>query len=106
MSLQLDPEVEAAVRQHAELEGITVDELLIRAFPPVEAPKRHRITTLLREWQREHGLPSNPTGQTTASVAEIVSQWQIEDERRTPEEIEAEQQLWVDLAQSHMRVEI
>ena len=102
MSLQLDPQVETSIRQYAEREGISVDELLMRAFPPVETPKRHRVATLLREWQREYGLPSNPTGQATASVAEIVSQWQDEDERRTPEEIEAEQRLWIDLEQRYV----
>lgn len=114
MSLDLAPEIETTVRLYAEREGVTVNELLARAFPPDKptTPSQHlafenpvaRVSALLRQWQQEHGLPPRPDGQPHTSVQELLAQWDAEDAQLTAEEVEAERQLWEDIEQSHQEV--
>ena len=104
MSLDLAPEIETTVRQYAEREGVSVEELLARTFPPVKpastAPETAvddaatRVSSLLQQWQQEYGLPSRPDGKVHTSAAELFAQWDAEDAALTPEEVAAERRLW------------
>ena len=95
MSLDITPEIESTVRQYAEREGGSVEELLARTFPPVvtEHAVSH-MNALLRQWQQEYGLPPRPDGKTHTSAAELFAQWDAEDAARTSEEVEAERLRW------------
>lgn len=60
MSLNLAPEIEVTVRQHAEREGISISELLARTFPPLSSSPQSdrnasgeqmiRVQALLGQW--------------------------------------------------------
>lgn len=103
MSLVLSPQTETILRTEAAREGISVDDLIRRTFGPPEAspsptddPDRERVLARLRELQREYGLPERPDGKGHTSVAELFEQWRLEDEKLTPEEIEAERRFWAE----------
>jgi hypothetical protein len=106
MAIELAPETGSAVRHYAEEQGITIDELLKRAFPLKDA-REDPIFARLRELQREYGLPLRPDG-TTGHIpsSEIFAQWDVEDARRTQEEVEADQLLWESLEKDRHPVEI
>ena len=71
MSLQLAPEVETAVRQYAKREGVSPEELLRRAFPPV-APVLS-VQAWLHQWQQEYGLPPRSDGLRHTSARELFA---------------------------------
>jgi hypothetical protein len=115
MSLDLAPEVESTVRQYAEREGVSVDELLARAFPPVKSlsakPQNatddaDRVNTLLQSWQQEYSLPPRPDGRVHTSTADLFAQWDAEDAALTPEDVEAERRLWEASQERHQGVTI
>ena len=104
MSLNLAPEIESSVREYAARGGVSVDELLARAFPPVESngkqspvasadktDSRDRVLALLRQWQQEYGLPPRPDGRKHIPVSELFAEWVAEDANMTPEEAEEAQ---------------
>jgi hypothetical protein len=116
MSIDLAPEIETTLRRHAEREGVSINELLARAFPPVRTEttpdeaavddSAARINTLLRRWQREYGLPTRPDGKVHTPVAELFAQWDAEDTALTSEELDAEQRLWENIEQRSSGVTI
>lgn len=75
MSLEVAPEIETTVRQYAEREGISLNELMARFFPPIEEDAVIRVNALLRQWQQEYGLPSRPDGKVHTSAQELFAQW-------------------------------
>lgn len=116
MSLDVAPEIETTVRQYAEREGVSLDELMARAFPPIgplpqpsqpdaEDPTA-RVNSLLRQWQQEYGLPRRPDGRVHTSAEELFAQWDAEDAQLTPEEAEAERHHWEDIQTEHQGVTI
>lgn len=116
MSLEVAPEIETTVRRYAEREGVSLDELMARVFPPIEAtqqPSRPdtddpviRVNALLRQWQQQYGLPPRPDGQVHTSAQELFAQWDVEDALLTPQEAEAERNLWPADQPEHERVTI
>ncbi len=94
MSLQLAPEIETAVHQYAEREGVSLNELLRRAFPPVTAASS--VQTLLQQWQKEYGLPPRPDGKVSAPARELFARWEAEDAQLTQEEAAADQEIWTE----------
>jgi hypothetical protein len=96
--LELAPETEASVREYAERRGVTVDEMLARAFPPVQTD-RDRVMALLHRWQEESGgMPPRPGGGPEhIPVSQLMAEWDAEDAMRTPEQIEADTRLWESL---------
>ncbi len=104
MSLQIAPEIETAVRQYAEREGVSLNELLRRAFPLV--PKAPSVQTLLQHWQQEYGLPPRPDGKVSTSAKELFAQWEAEDAELTQEEAAADQEIWEDYQTARQRVSI
>jgi len=105
MSLDLNPEAETILRQEAEREGVSIDELIVRRFArpqpaPQEVPapdaEKERVLALLRQWQKEYGMPPRPDGKEHTSVAELLAEWEAEDAKLTPEEVQAEQRFWED----------
>jgi hypothetical protein len=105
--LELAPETEASVREYAERRGVTVDEMLARAFPPAQS-ERERVMALLHQWQDEcGGIPPGPDGRVnTMSVSELMAQWDAEDALRTPEQIEADTRLWESLQNDRHPLEL
>ena len=57
----------------------------------------------LRQWQQEYGLPIQPNG-SFASVEALFAEWDAEDSRLTPEEANAEQQVWAGYQDSRQDV--
>ena len=101
MDVELSPpEIETAVRHYAQREGVLIETLLSRGFPPLNSPivsgrdeknaPMAPVSALLYQWQQEYGLPPRPDGQTHTSVQELVAQWNEEDAWLTPEEVQAE----------------
>ncbi len=110
MSLDLAPEVETTVRRYAEREGVSLDELLQRTFPPINSPSTAPSTTddptasisaLLGRWQQEYGLPARPDGLVHTPAHELFARWKNEDAGLTAEEAEADRRLWEDYGQQH-----
>lgn len=104
MSLQIAPEIETAVRQYAEREGVSPEELLRRAFPPITAASS--VQALLQQWQQEYGLPPRPDGKVSTSAKELFAQWEAEDAELTFEEAAADQEIWADYQTARQRVSI
>ena len=98
MSLELSPEIESAVREYAEAEGVSINDLLARTFPPrlsnTERDPGERIQALLSRWQQEHGLPPRPDGKKHSTLAELSAEWQGEDSQMTEAERQADRELW------------
>ena len=101
MSLELKPYAESVLREEADREGITVDDLIIRTFTTKQSPlptetntEKERVFSLLRQWQQEYGLPVPLGGQK--SLKDLFAEWKEVDAKLTPEEVEAEQQFWAD----------
>lgn len=106
MSLEVAPEIEITVRRYAEREGVSLDELMARVFPPVEEDAVARVNALLRQWQQEYGLPNRPDGRVHTSAQELFAQWEAEDAQLTTQEAEAERSLWPTDQPEHQRVTI
>jgi hypothetical protein len=113
MSLNLAPDIEIAVQKYAEREGISIHELLARTFPvlpsnltSVPSDPVNTVQELLRQWQRDYGLPIRPDGKTHTSAAELFAQWDAEDARRLPEEVKADQRLWENLERTPQSVSL
>ena len=55
--LDLSPETENNVREYAAREGVSIDELLARTFPPRPQPqldaKARKLIDAIRQWQVE-----------------------------------------------------
>jgi hypothetical protein len=108
MSLELKPETEDAVREYAEREGVSVDELLARTFakkPParsaVSASEKERAVALLRRWQQEMPAVAPPPpndGSLTPSEA-LFRQWEQEDAALTDAQRAEQEELWQDYQQ-------
>lgn len=106
MSLELSLEIENVVRERAAAEGVSVNELLARAFAPNKAqtagdPKA-RVQALLTRWQAEDNTllmppPSPHPGETPTQT--LFRQWAEEDADRTDAQKKAEQRLWEEIEQ-------
>lgn len=116
MSLEIAPEIESSVRQYARRAGVTIDELLARAFPapqslprsdrfPVDDP-RSQVAALLDQWQQKYGLPVRPDGKFHTSAEELLARWDAEDAQLAAEQAESEQLLWADNQKHHQRIAI
>ncbi len=106
MSLDVAPEIETTVRRYAEREGVSLNELMVRVFPPIEEDAVARVYALLRQWQHEYGLPNRPDGRVHTSAQELFAQWEAEDALLTPQEAEAERDVWASSQVEHQRVTI
>lgn len=104
MSLQLAPEIETAVRQYAEREGVSPEELLRRAFPPVSPASS--VRALLQQWQQKYGLPPRPDGKVSTSAKDLFAEWEAEDAQLTSTEVAADQKIWEDYQKAHQRVRL
>jgi hypothetical protein len=95
MSLELAPDIERRVQEYAAAEGVSIEELIDRAFPSVaETPEqtRERVQALLARRYEETGdtpVPHKP-------LAELFAEWDAEDAKMTPEERQAEREFWED----------
>jgi|GEM_PF-4284947 hypothetical protein len=92
MSLDLAPEIEKTVREYAAAEGVSVNELMVRHFPPrkeVRTPASH-VQALLEQRQKEYGLPPRPDGKAHSTLTELFDAWEAEDANLSPEQIEQE----------------
>lgn len=102
MYLELAPEMESRVREYAEAEGVSVNELIDRHFPPrpriTEQNTRARVQSLLSAWQQEYGMPTLPGSGKT--LAELTAEWRAEDANMTSEQIEQERAFWEEYEQS------
>src|SRR5262245_15133325 len=101
MSLDLNPQAETILRQEAEREGISIDELIVRRFAshspvPEETAtpdaEKERVLALLRQRQKEYGLPEPPGGFKT--LRQLFAEWDAQDAQMTDAEREAEHQFW------------
>lgn len=112
MSLELSPEIENAVRERAQAEGVSVNDLLARTFtpvpqstppnlPPVRDPKAH-VDALLAKWQAEDKTPlrsAPPTLPGETETQALFRKWAEEDAHMTDAERDAEARLWQDIEQ-------
>lgn len=101
MSLELKPYAESVLRQEADREGISVDDLIVRTFTSKQAPlpteadsEKERVLALLRQWQQEYGLPVPRGGYKPLS--QLFAEWNAEDAQMTDEEREEERRFWED----------
>lgn len=101
MSLDLNPQTETILRVEAAREGVSIDDLIRRTFgkaepqsPVTEDPDKQRVFALLRERQREYGLPVPPGGYKP--LGELFAEWNAEDAKMTNEEREEERRFWED----------
>ncbi len=99
--LDLAPEMESRVREYAEAEGVSVNDLIARRFPPrpriAGQDTRVRVQSLLSAWQQEYGMPTMPGSGKT--LAELTAEWQAEDANMTPEQIAQERAFWAEYEQ-------
>ena len=112
MSLQISPDVENMVRERANAEGVSVEELLTRTFSlkqndapqnntPIRDPKAH-VQALLAQWQAQDNTPLVPPvatrpGETPTQA--LFRQWDEEAAHMTDAEKEAEDRLWTEIEQ-------
>lgn len=74
MSLDLRPETESRVREYAAAEGVSVDDLISRAFPPrTPAPADNPMLQLLQARLRE---AENATAAEVARADAEYRRWQ------------------------------
>jgi hypothetical protein len=96
MSLEVDDEIERTVRQRAADEGLSVNDLLARAFQAAsEAGPSERVRGLLAQWQSSDVAGSLPTARPGA--ARIFDLWRELDAAMTDDERAAEDRLWEDV---------
>lgn len=90
MLLDLAPDIETAIRRRAQREGVSVEELLARAFPPMpEEPARTFAPT----------PPEEDSEPRTAAISgrrrrNAVAEWDTEDTWRSLEGADTERHLW------------
>lgn len=97
--LELAPEVEDTVREYASREGVSVSDLIARAFPPLRETQEERIArakALVRRWQEEDGTLARHASVPVQSLDEMFREWEEEDSRMSDEEREAAEQAWED----------
>jgi hypothetical protein len=102
MSLDVSPQSEAILREEAEQEGVSIDELIRRTFGKAKFtrqiatanPEKERVFALMHKWQREYGMPVRSNGKPHRALAELSAQWEAEDANLTDSEREAERQYW------------
>ena len=109
MSLEISPEIENVVRERAAIEGVSVNELLARAFAPnkiedyqISEPRAH-LQNLLARWQAEDNtplVPPPPTRPGETPTQALFRQWREEEAHMTDPEKEAEDRLWAEIEQS------
>jgi hypothetical protein len=107
MSLELSPEVENAVRERAEAEGLSVNDLLAHTFAPVMLPlptnPKERVRVLLAKWRAEDNTPTPspiPTRNGETPTQALFRKWEEEDALMTEEEREQETQFWEEFQES------
>ena len=108
MSLDLAPEIENSVRAQAESEGITIDDLLARHFPPqlTQDDPVHRVRRLLSLWRQQDGTP--PASITASDSADagltpseaLFQKWDAEDALLSEAERQAQRDEWADFQKS------
>jgi hypothetical protein len=108
MSLELTPEAETILRQQAEREGVSIDELVMRTFTKrqsaqsaVSEAEQERVLALLRQWQHDTPPVASPApndGTLTPSEA-LFRQWEQEDAALTDEQRAEQEKLWQDYQQ-------
>ncbi|HEY3332317.1 MAG TPA: hypothetical protein VGK19_19970 [Capsulimonadaceae bacterium] len=104
MVVNLKPDVEEAIRQQAEIQGLSVEELLARTFRPVDTESR--LITHLRALQAEYGMPAIESGKHCTSLTELMRAWDAEDSAMSDEERDAATRLWNDIRSSKAGVDI
>ncbi len=117
MALELSPEIEAAVRERAAAEGLTVNDLLARLFAPrlpdaflsdARPDASVAVQTLLALWQAQEDAPlalpspARNGGMTTPTrnggAPPALPQQETEDGSPTETERDAEDRLWATLS--------
>jgi hypothetical protein len=118
MSLELDPRAETILRQEAEREGVSIDELIVRRFArpqpaPQEAPapdvEKERVFARLAAWQRQDSTPfvlPIPNADTIKATEALFRQWDEEDANMTDAKRDAEDRFWEEFNQNQERVSI
>jgi hypothetical protein len=77
MPLDLIPDIETAIRRRAQRDGLSVEELLARAFPP-----------------SEEGAEPRPMAIFGRRRQNAVAEWDTEDTWRSLEGADTERHLW------------
>ncbi len=114
MSLETSLENENVVRERAEAEGLSVNELLAHALASDESAKIVKsdpaasVKVLLVRWQAEEHTPVVPPvptlpGETPTQA--LFRQWREEEAHRTDKEVEAEDCMWANIEQGLQRNE-
>lgn len=99
MSLELPPELESTVREYAEAEGVSINDLIARHFPPRMAkrdPVAH-VKSLLAQWQQQDNTPTTlpaPNDGTLTPSEALFRKWDAEDALLTDEERQAQAEQW------------
>lgn len=89
MLLDLAPDIETAIRRRAQREGMSVEELLARAFPPSEEVSR----TFPSATPEEDSEP-RPVAISGRRRRNAVAEWDTEDTWRSLEGEDTERHLW------------
>ncbi len=108
MSLDLSPEIEKMIRERAAAEGVSVNDLLARAFAPdkIQTPPTdptEQVLAMLAQWQAQDHTPLRtpiPTRPGETPTQALFRKWAEEDAHMTDDDREAEDRLWEDLEQS------
>ena len=70
MPLDIAPEIENIVREYAEAEGISINDLLARCFPPRRIPPDDPVLKFLNDRLRQ------AEGASPAEQTEAEAEWQ------------------------------
>ena len=109
MSLDISSEIENVIRERAQAAGLSVNDLLARAFTsevmatrPSTDPKEH-VRALLTRWRAQDNtpvLPPIPTQNGETPTQALFRNWEEEDANMTEEEQEREAMYWEQFQQS------
>ena len=69
MSLELSPEIETTVREYAAAEGVSIDDLMARYFPPRRVPAEDPVLQFLNAQIAE------AQNATPEQIAEADAEW-------------------------------
>lgn len=122
LTIDLTPEEEARLAAVARKNGVRLEECaqqLLREHLSLlsgEAERNGaeegsdpvaRVESLIRQWQEQDQTPQAPLAPndgTMTPTQALFKQWEEEDARMSPEEIEVQRQLWEDLENHFQRL--
>ena len=93
LTLDLEPEVEISLREAAAAEGISINELLARTFPPqiAKSSPRDHVQALLTRWQEQD---QSPVAALVTSSEALFHKWDQEDAALTDAEQQTRAEQW------------